>query len=144
MIKKYLKVDIVSPKGSVIKCEADMVNLRGSAGDMGITYGHTELLSTLPAGVIKIKKDNNNQILYVSGGIVEVTSTNVTIMVDDMERSENIRKSEAEKSKERAIKILKNKDSSKLDIDSANTRLKEAEARLKTINSSKSLYYTKD
>jgi hypothetical protein len=46
MSKNYIKVDIVSPLGSVFTGEADMVSLRGSAGEMGVAYGHTELLST--------------------------------------------------------------------------------------------------
>ncbi|OEZ32975.1 ATP synthase F0F1 subunit epsilon [Francisella endosymbiont of Amblyomma maculatum] len=144
MTKKYLKVDIVSPLGSVFKGEADMVSLRGSAGEMGIAYGHTELLSTLPAGVVNVGKDQHTDVLYVSGGIVEVTPTRVTIMVDDMERAENLNQAEAEKARARAKEVLKNPDASKLDIEAANKRLKEADARLKALNSSKGLYYSKD
>jgi len=144
MIKNYLQVDVVSPIGSVYKGEADMVSLRGSAGEMGIAYGHTELLSTIPAGVVNIKKDDQTDVLYVSGGIVEVTPNRVTIMVDDMERAENLNQAEAEKAKARAEEALKNPDASKLDIEAANTRLKEADARLKALNSSNGLYYSKD
>ncbi|MDE4944717.1 F0F1 ATP synthase subunit epsilon, partial [Francisella tularensis subsp. holarctica] len=68
MTKKYLKVDVFSPLGSVFKGEADMVSLRGSAGEMVIVYGHTELLSTLPAGVVNVRKGQNTDVLYVSGG----------------------------------------------------------------------------
>ncbi|WP_150467517.1 F0F1 ATP synthase subunit epsilon [Francisella sp. SYW-9] len=144
MTKNYLKVDVVSPLGSVFKGEADIVSLRGTAGEMGIAYGHTELLSTMPAGVVNIRKDDHTDVLYVSGGILEVTPTRVTIMVDDMERAENLNQAEAEKAKTRAEKALKNPDASKLDIEDANKRLKEADARLKALNSSKGLYYSKD
>ena len=144
MTKNYLKVNVVSPRGSVYTGEADMVSLRGSAGEMGIAYGHTELLSTLPAGVINIKKDDHCDVLYVSGGIIEVTPTCVTVMVDEMERAENLSQAEAEKAKERAQEALKSKDASKLDLDQANKRLHEADARLKALNSSKGIYYSKD
>ncbi|ASG68809.1 ATP synthase epsilon chain [Francisella halioticida] len=144
MIKNYLQVNVVSPLGSVFKGEADIVSLRGSAGEMGIAYGHTELLSTMPAGVINIRKDEHTDVLYVSGGILEVTPTRVTIMVDDMERAENLNQAEAEKAKARAQEALKNPDASKLDIEAADKRLKEADARLKALNSSKGLYYSKD
>lgn len=144
MTKNYLKVDVVSPLGSVFKGEADIVSLRGTAGEMGIAYGHTELLSTMPAGVVNIRKDEHTDVLYVSGGILEVTPTRVTIMVDDMERAENLNQAEAEKAKARAQEALKNPDASKLDIEAANKRLKEADARLKALNSSKGLYYSKD
>ena len=144
MSKNYLKVDVVSPLGSVFAGEADMVSLRGSAGEMGIAYGHTELLSTMPAGVVNIKKDETIEVLYVSGGIIEVTPTRVTIMVDEMERAENLNQAEAEKAKARAKEVLKKSDASKLDLDSAHKTLQEADARLKALNSSKGIYYSKD
>ncbi|MFT4694248.1 MAG: F-type H+-transporting ATPase subunit epsilon [Francisella sp.] len=143
MSKNYLKVDVVSPLGSVFTGEADMVSLRGSAGEMGIAYGHTELLSTMPAGVVSIKKDETTEVLYVSGGIIEVTPTRVTIMVDDMEKAENLNKAEAEKAKARAEEALNKSDASKLDIDEAHKRLEEADARLKALNASNGIYYSK-
>ena len=143
MSKNYLKVDVVSPLGSVFTGEADMVSLRGSAGEMGIAYGHTELLSTMPAGVVSIKKDETTEVLYVSGGIIEVTPTRVTIMVDDMEKAENLNKAEAEKAKARAEEALNKSDASKLNIDEAHKRLEEADARLKALNASNGIYYSK-
>ena len=143
MSKNYLKVDVVSPLGSVFTGEADMVSLRGSAGEMGVAYGHTELLSTMPAGVVNIKKDETTEVLYVSGGIIEVTPTRVTIMVDDMEKAENLNKAEAEKAKARAQEALNKADASKLDIDEAHKRLDEADARLKALNASNGIYYSK-
>ena len=143
MSKNYLKVDVVSPLGSVFTGEADMVSLRGSAGEMGIAYGHTELLSTMPAGVVSIKKDESTEVLYVSGGLIEVTPTRVTIMVDDMEKAENLNKAEAEKAKARAEEALNKSDASKLDVDEAHKRLEEADARLKALNASNGIYYSK-
>ena len=143
MSKNYLKVDVVSPLGSVFTGIADIVSLRGSAGEMGIAYGHTELLSTMPAGVVSIKKDEVTKVLYVSGGLIEVTPTRVTIMVDDMEKAENLNKAEAEKAKSRAEGALNKSDASKLDIDEAHKRLEEADARLKALNASNGIYYSK-
>ena len=143
MSKNYLKVDVVSPLGSVFTGIADIVSLRGSAGEMGIAYGHTELLSTMPAGVVSIKKDEVTKVLYVSGGLIEVTPTRVTIMVDDMEKAENLNKAEAEKAKSRAEEALNKSDASKLDIDEAHKRLEEADARLKALNASNGIYYSK-
>ena len=143
MSKNYLKVDVVSPLGSVFTGEADMVSLRGSAGEMGVAYGHTELLSTMPAGVVSIKKDETTEVLYVSGGLIEVTPTRVTIMVDDMEKAENLNKAEAEKAKARAEEALNKSEASKLDIDAAHKRLEEADARLKALNASNGIYYSK-
>ncbi len=143
MSKNYLKVDVVSPLGSVFTGEADIVSLRGSAGEIGIAYGHTELLSTMPAGVVNIKKDETTEVLYVSGGIIEVTPKRVTIMVDDMEKAANLNKAEAEKAKSRAEEALNKADASKLDIDQAHQRLQEADARLKALNASNGIYYSK-
>lgn len=144
MSKKCLEVDVVSPQGSVYKGQADFVSLRGVAGELGIAYGHTELLSTLPAGVVNIKKDENVEVLYISGGILEVRPDAVRIMVDEMERAENLSQAEAEKAKAKAKEALAKPDASKLDIQEAEKSLKEADARLKALNSSKGIYYSKD
>ncbi|MDE4988680.1 F0F1 ATP synthase subunit epsilon, partial [Francisella tularensis subsp. holarctica] len=60
------------------------------------------------------------------------------------ERAENLNPAEAEKARSRANEVLKNPDASKLDIEAAYKRLKEADARLKALNSSNGLYYSND
>lgn len=144
MSDKLITVDVVSQEGSVFKNKARMVSLRGSEGEMGISYGHTQLLSTMPAGVVSItKEDGSLETLFVSGGVVEVQPNQVIILADVMERAQDMSKAAAEEAKAKAEAALKSSET-KVDLEEARQMLAEAEARLKTLNSSRGLYYTKD
>jgi len=143
MSKKYIQVDVVGQNGLIFTGEADIVSLRGSLGVMAISYGHTQLLSTLPPGSVEIKKDDEKHVLYISGGIVEVTPTKATFLVDEAERSEDLVLDEISKAKARAKASLDHAEGM-IDTEKAHKLLLEAEARLKTLNSSKGLYYSPD
>lgn len=134
MSDKLLAVNIVSQEGSVYEADAKMVSLRGSEGEMGITYGHTQLISTLPPGVIRIEKitDNQRDTLYISGGILEVQPCQVTILSDVMERANNIDEISANKARKKAKEVLQQAEG-KVDVEEARQMLMEAEARLKAI-----------
>ncbi|WP_119342878.1 F0F1 ATP synthase subunit epsilon [Facilibium subflavum] len=134
MSDKLITVDIVSQEGSVYNAKAKIVNLRGSEGEMGISYGHTQLISTMPAGVVRIEREDAEDTLYVSGGIVEVQPHQVIILADVMERAKDLNQAAAEKAKEKAQKALEEaKGENKVDVEEARKMLAEAEARLKAL-----------
>ncbi|MBK2125698.1 F0F1 ATP synthase subunit epsilon [Fangia hongkongensis] len=134
MSDKLIKVDVVSQKGSIYSADAKMVNLRGDEGEMGISYGHTQLLSTLPAGVVRIEREGEQDTLFVSGGIVEVQPHQVIILADVMERAKDLNEAAAEKARQQAEEALnKAKGESKVDAEEARRMLSEAEARLKAL-----------
>ncbi|MFZ9035220.1 MAG: F0F1 ATP synthase subunit epsilon [Francisellaceae bacterium] len=134
MSEKLLKVNVVSHEGSVYEAEAKMVSLRGSDGEMGIAYGHTQLLSTVPPGVVRIEREGETDTLYISGGVVEVQPHGVIILADVMERAKDLNEAAAEKARQNAKQVLeKGKDMSKVDVEEARQMLAEAEARLKAL-----------
>ena len=142
MSDKLITIDIVSQEGSLYEGKAKQVNLRGIEGEMGISYGHTQLMSTMPPGVVSVVKENDHiETLYVSGGIVEIQKDQVVILADTMERSQDLSRTAASEARQHAIDSLKNIDS-KIDIKHARKLLAEAEARLRALNSSNGLYYT--
>ncbi|WP_116963604.1 F0F1 ATP synthase subunit epsilon [Fastidiosibacter lacustris] len=135
MNNKLIHVNVVSQEGSVYKAEAKMVSLRGSEGEMGIAYGHTQLLSTLPPGVVRIERENDERdTLYISGGVLEVQPHQVIILADVMERAKDLNEAAAEKARQQAQEVLnKAKDMDKLEVEEARQMLAEAEARLKAL-----------
>ncbi len=135
MSDKLLKVNVVSQEGSVYEAHARMVSLRGTEGEMGIAYGHTQLLSTLPPGVVRIERDNSeSDTLYISGGVLEVQPHQVIILSDVMERAKDLNEAAAEKARQQAQEALdKAKDSDKIEVEEARQMLAEAEARLKAL-----------
>ena len=145
MSEKLITVDVVSQKGSVYNAKAKMVNLRGEDGEMGISYGHSQLLSTMPPGVIRIEQETTEDTLYISGGIVEVQPDQVIILADVMEQAKDLNEAAAENAKLKAESAVeKAKNMSKVDVEEAKKMLAEAEARLKALKILKGVnaYYT--
>ena len=83
--------------------DADMVVLPGEAGQMGVMGGHAPLMTTLVTGEILLyENDEEQEALFVNGGIAEVRPDVVTILADVAERVDDIDIQRAEAARERA------------------------------------------
>jgi F-type H+-transporting ATPase subunit epsilon len=101
-----IRCEIVSQDHLVFEGDADIVVLPGAAGEMGILPNHAPLLSTLKMGVVKVRRDNREEIFTVTGGVVEVQPDIVTILADAAENIEEIDVARAEAAKQRAEELL--------------------------------------
>lgn len=135
MSDKLLKVNVISQEGSVYEAHAKIVSLRGSEGEMGISFGHTQLLSTLPPGVVRIECENGKKdTLYISGGVLEVQPHQVIVLTDVMERAKDLNEAATERARQQAEKSLKKAHNiDKVEVKEARQMLAEAEMRLKAI-----------
>ena len=129
----FIRCEIVSQDRLVFEGDAEIVIVPGSLGEMGIMPGHAPLLSTLELGVIRVKKDDLEEVFTVTGGFIEVQPDIVTIMADAAENVEEIDIRRAEEAMERASRLLE-KDLS-TDPDTYNkieAALKRSSLRLKS------------
>jgi F-type H+-transporting ATPase subunit epsilon len=79
-------------------------------GEVCILYGHVPLLTRLAPGEIRLQTEaGNEEVYFVSGGFMEVQRQNVTVLADQMLRSEEIDLDAALQAKQRAESILKRK-----------------------------------
>ncbi len=102
-----IQVEIVTPERLLLSQEADMVQLPGEAGQMGIMQLHVPLLTTLVAGEIVLFRNNEeDEVLAVSGGLAEVRPDQVTILADTAERGDEIDVARAQAARERAERSL--------------------------------------
>jgi F-type H+-transporting ATPase subunit epsilon len=85
-----LQLEIVSPERRAYADEVDMVVVPGADGELGILPHHTQLISALGTGELRIKKGGTEQILFISGGFVEVRPDKVVVMADLAEHSDEI------------------------------------------------------
>jgi F-type H+-transporting ATPase subunit epsilon len=85
-----LHLEIVSPERLAYSDEVDMVIVPGLDGQLGILPHHTRLISALGTGELRIKKGGTEQILFISGGFVEVRPDRVVVMADLAEHSDEI------------------------------------------------------
>ena len=131
---KPIQLDIVSAEAELFSGSVAMVIVSGAMGELGIVHGHSPLLTKLKPGHIRIIQENNeHQLIYVSGGLLEVQPYTVTILAQVAVRGEDLDESAALAAKERAEQMLKSREKGEFDYSHATAELAQAIAQLKTI-----------
>jgi len=97
-----IRVEIVSQDRPVFEGDVDIVVAPGEDGEMGILPHHAPLLTTLKPGVLKVRTGGREELFAISGGVMEVQPTLVTVLADAAERAEEIDISRAEEARQRA------------------------------------------
>ena len=125
-----IHVDVVSVEGEIFSGSASIVFAPAEMGEIGIMPRHAPLLTRLKPGNLRIRdEDDNEEQVFVSGGLLEVQPHLITVMADTAERAEDIDEAEAEKAKERAEQAVSEAED-KIDLERAQLELTEAAARL--------------
>ena len=101
-----IRCEIVSQDRLVFEGDADIIVVPGVNGEMGILPHHAPLLSNLGFGILKVRRQGEEDVFAISGGVIEVQPTIVTILADAAENVMEIDISRAEEAKRRAEKIL--------------------------------------
>ena len=120
---------IVTPDGLQYEGMAEELIVRTSTGDMGILAGHINIVAALGMGRATVVIDGKKRYAACIGGMVSVVDGAVTLVPTTFEWSENIDQVRAERAAEKAKAIIDNKDSSAMDIQMAQARLKRALVR---------------
>ena len=128
-----LHVDIVSAEREIFSGTAEMVSATAELGEIGILPRHSQLLTRLRPGQVRVKiSDTQEEIFYVSGGLLEVQPHIVTILSDTAERAKDLDEAAAQAAKQRAEQMLADHKSD-FDYAKAQTELAEAMDRLRAI-----------
>lgn len=128
-----MHVDIVSAESSVFTGEAEMVFVPAIMGEVGILPRHAPLLTRLRPGEVRLKlPGGEEEFFYVSGGMLEVQPTSVTILSDTGLRAKDIDEAAAMEAKQRAEQAMQDK-SSEFEYAEAERELAEAVAQLQAI-----------
>lgn len=101
-----IHLEVVTPSGSVISEEVDIVTAPGVGGEFGVLANHAPFLSTIRTGTLSYKKDRDIKYLMVSGGFTEVSENKATFLVETAEFGTDIDVERALRAKERAEKRL--------------------------------------
>ena len=74
---------IVSAELKIFEGEVKQIQATGVEGELGILPGHTPLLTAIKPGIVKLTlQDGNEEVIYVSGGFLEVQPNIVTVLAD--------------------------------------------------------------
>lgn len=125
--------DIVSAEENIYSGLVEMVIATGEMGDLGIAPGHAALLTPLKPGPIRIiKQGGTEDVVYVSGGYLEVQPNSISVLADTALRAHDIDEAAALEAQKHAQQALENQ-SGDFDYSLAMTQLAEAAAQLRTI-----------
>ncbi len=102
-----LRLEIVTPYGSVFSEEVDEVIATGSEGEFGVLPNHIPFLTTIKIGMLIYKKGSETGYFFVNWGYAEVGPDKVLILADSAERAKDIDVQRAMEAKTRAEDRLK-------------------------------------
>jgi len=98
-------------------------------GEVGIAPRHAPMLTTLKPGEVRVQdEDGKEQSFYVTGGMLEVQPTKVTILADTALRGDQLDAAAALAAQKHAEEALRGA-SKETDVARAQAELEEATAR---------------
>jgi F-type H+-transporting ATPase subunit epsilon len=105
-----LHVDVVSAEEQIYSGEAEFVVLPGEAGELGIYPRHTPLITRIRPGSVRIKTPNaqDEHLIFVAGGILEVQPNVVTVLADTAIRGQDLDEAKALEARKRAEEARRN------------------------------------
>ncbi len=124
---------VVSAREELFSGEITMLIATGSEGEVGVLAGHTPLITLLKPGAMRVQTANGDEeVIYVSGGVLEVQPKMVTVLADTAVRAHNLDESKIIEARKKAEQMLVNQ-SDTLQTNAALASLAESVAQLQTL-----------
>jgi F-type H+-transporting ATPase subunit epsilon len=101
---------VITPEEVIYDGEADLVIARIADGDLGVLVDHSPLVSTVEAGEVRIRQDDEQLVYATSDGFFKVSENLVQVLVEEAVSVEDI------------------------DVDAAEDRVEEAERELSEVS----------
>lgn len=129
-----IHVDIVSAEASIYSGLAEFVVVPAEMGEVGVYPRHAPMITRIKPGSVRIKSPDRAEedLIFVSGGILEVQPGVVTILSDTAIRGADLDEARALEAKRQAEEAVKDR-SSAMDYAKAQAELAEAIAQLAAI-----------
>lgn len=131
------KLSIVTPEKIVYEGEVSSLIVPGIEGYLGVLSHHAPLITAMKTGKIEFKDaDNKLQIYAVSGGFMEVSNNQSTLLADTAEHCEEISVERAQTALEKAQEMISDtsRGGGTMSGENVYDALKRAENRLKIYN----------
>jgi F-type H+-transporting ATPase subunit epsilon len=90
-------IDVVSAEEFIFSGEAEFVALPGEMGELGIYPHHAPLMTRIRPGTLRIKLLNQEEemLVFVAGGILEVQPKLITVLADTAIRGKDLDEAKA-------------------------------------------------
>jgi F-type H+-transporting ATPase subunit epsilon len=128
-----MHIDIVSAEAEIFSGTVEVVVAPAIMGEVGIYPRHTQMLTPLKPGEVRVtKQGGEEESFYVSGGMLEVQPHCVTLLSDTCVRAHDLDEAAALEAKQAAEQAIKDRDS-EMELAEAQAKLAEAVAQLQAI-----------
>ncbi len=128
-----LQCNVVSVNESIFSGTIKMLVAKGVGGELGIMPGHTPLITLLQPGPVRVQReDGSEEVIYVSGGVLEVQPHVITLLADSAIRAHDLDEAQILEARKHAETLLANQ-SSELNTGAALASLAETAAQLRTL-----------
>jgi F-type H+-transporting ATPase subunit epsilon len=129
-----IHVSVVSAEEEIFDGEAEFVALPGESGELGIYPMHTPLITRIRPGAVRIKVPgkNDEEFVFVAGGILEVQPDEVTVLAETAIRGPDLDEASANEARKQAEEALRNR-GAKIDYAKAQSELAIAIAQIQAI-----------
>ena len=128
-----IHLDIVSAEASIFSGLVERVVATGEVGELGISHGHAPLLTALKPGQVRIvKQGGSEEIVYISGGMLEVQPDVISVLADTAIRAADLDEKAALEAKQHAERAMQDRKSD-FDYSKAAVELANAIAQIQAI-----------
>lgn len=129
-----MHVDVVSAESSLFSGVVEFLVVPAAMGEVGIYPRHAPMITKIKAGSVRLKLPDRDEeeLIYVSGGLLEVQPLVVTILADTAVRGRDLDEVKAQEAKQRAEEAMRDR-SAAIDYAHAQAELAEAVAQLHAI-----------
>lgn len=134
MAAMTVHLDVVSAEESIFSGLVESIQVSGSEGELGLMPGHAPLITAIKPGQIRlVKQFGDEELIYLSGGMLEVQPNGITVLADVAVRGEDLDEEAAKEAKARAEEHINNQGAD-FDYAEAAKELAKAVAQLKVIH----------
>jgi F-type H+-transporting ATPase subunit epsilon len=129
-----MRVEVVSAEESLFSGLAEFVVVPAEQGEIGIYPRHAPLLAALRPGSVRIQVPNQEEetLIYVSGGLLEIQPHVVSVLSDTALRSHDLDEAKALAAKKEAEDLMSDRKAA-MDYARAQVELAQAIAQLQAI-----------
>lgn len=127
--------DVVSAEEEIFSGPVEFAVFPAEMGELGVLPRHAPLLTRIRPGTVRLKRplQADYELVYVSGGMLEVQPKLITVLADTAIRADDLDEAKALEAKKRAQEALAQRRSD-MDYAAAQAELAREIAKLHTIH----------
>nr|YP_010836368.1 ATP synthase CF1 epsilon subunit [Bupleurum krylovianum]WGC91065.1 ATP synthase CF1 epsilon subunit [Bupleurum krylovianum] len=128
-----LNLCVLTPNRTVWNSKVNEIILSTNSGQIGVLPDHASIATAVDIGILKIRLDGQWLTMALMGGFARIGNNEITVLVNDAEKSSDIDSQEAQQTLEIAEANLRKAEGKRQKIE-ATIALRRARTRVETIN----------